>query len=233
MGFFSKLFFKLSGAEFVVFSKRSYELYCDILGERKITYLKTGVDTEKYVPVSSDMAQALKIKYGFNPSKKLVLHVGHLNNGRNVQQLMKLSNEYSILLISSTQTKNEQDIKLKNELLSSGVRIIDSYIPNIEQIYQMADVYFFPVLEQGRCIDVPLSCMEAAACNKPIVTTEFGEMREFIGKAGFYFIESFDKEALLLRIQQALEEPMIYSRRAIIDYDWSSAIEFLMRNKKD
>ena len=177
MDFLSKILFKVSRAKFIVFSKRSYELYCSIVGEKRVTYLRSGVDTAKFIPVSDKRMYELKCKYGFDLSKKLVLHVGHINRGRNVQQLVKLSNDYQALLITSTQTKNEQDVQLKNELLSCGVRIIDTYIPNIEQVYQMADVYFFPVEEQGRCIDVPLSCLEAAACNKPIVTTDFGEMR--------------------------------------------------------
>ena len=58
----------------------------------------------------------------------------------------------------------------------------------------MCDLYYFPVKELGRCIDVPLSCLEAASCNLPVVATDFGELKEFIGCEGFFFIESFEKE---------------------------------------
>lgn len=225
MDFLSKLLLKMSRAKFIVFSKRSYENYCSIVGEKRVTYLKSGVDTEKFIPVPEDKVIELKSKYGFDPDRKLVLHVGHLNRGRNVQQLTKLTDSYQVLLVSSTQTKNEQDAVLKQELLSSGVKIIDTYIPNIEQIYQMADVYFFPVVEQGRCIDVPLSCMEAAACNKPIVTTDFGEMREFIGKEGYYFIDLFEADKLNQLIVQALNTKKLSTRSAVLDYDWRFAIK--------
>lgn len=221
----SKLLFKMSRARLLVFSKRSFELYSSVVGEKRVAYLKAGVDTEKFVPVSAEAANELKVKYGFDTNKKLVLHVGHLNRGRNVEQLMKLSDNYQTLLVTSTQTKNEQDMELKNELLSSGVRIIDTYIPNIEQVYQMADVYLFPVVEQGRCIDVPLSCMEAAACNKPVVTTDFGEMREFISKDGFYFIDSFEADALGQKIAQALSLQNPDTRSAVLPYDWRFATE--------
>lgn len=225
--FVSRMLLKMSRARFVVFSKRSFELYSGAVAEKRVEYLKAGVDAEKFVPASDDVAAELKKKYGFDADKKLVLHVGHLNRGRNVQQLEKLSAEYQTLLVTSTQTKNEQDIELKNELLSCGVRIIDTYIPDIEQVYQMADVYFFPVVEQGKCIDVPLSCMEAAACNKPIVTTDYGEMREFVGRDGFYFINSFEADELGLRVKQALSAENIDTRSAVLDYDWKNAVSTL------
>lgn len=225
--FLSKALLKISRAKLTVFSKRSYELYTDVVGEKKVDYLKAGVDTVKFVPVSKERSDELKLKFGFDLDKKIVLHVGHLNRGRNVQQLEKLSKNYQTLLITSTQTKNEQDIELKNELLSCGVKIIDTYIPDIEQIYQMADVYFFPVVQEGKCIDVPLSCMEAAACNKPIVTTDFGEMREFVGKDGFYFINSFEEDALCSKIEEASGAEDVSTRAAVLDYDWQFATEFL------
>ena len=229
----SKLLFKMSRAKFVVFSKRSFELYSSVVSEKKVEYLRIGVDIERFVPALKDTAEMLKEKYGFDPRKKLVLHVGHLNKGRNIQQLEKLTKEYQVLLVTSTQTQDEQDMELKKELIAHGISIIDTYIPDIEEIYQMADVYFFPVLEQGHCIDVPLSCLEAAACNKPIVTTDFGEMREFVGKKGFYFIESFEQQELLLKIRQALEAEVVSSRQSVLEYDWSSAIEFFISDKEN
>lgn len=228
MDLLSKFLLKMSRGKFIVFSKRTYELYRSFVGSKRVTYLKTGVDTEKFTPAPSERADELKRKYGFDPSKKLILHVGHLNRGRNVQQLCKLTANYQVLLVCSTLTKDEQDLQLKNELASNGVKLIDTYIPDIEQIYQMADVYFFPVVDKGRCIDVPLSCMEAAACNKPIVTTDFGEMREFIGVNGFYFIDSFDENALCAKIDEALHSYDIFTRSAVIEYDWKNAVSALM-----
>ncbi len=228
MSFFSKLLLKWSRARITVFSKRSFELYSKVVGEENVDYLKVGVDTDKFVPVSKERANELKKDYGFDTDKKLVLHVGHLNRGRNVQQLKKLSEEYQVLLIASTQTKHEQDNALKDELISCGVKIIDTYIPNIEQIYQMSDVYFFPVSELGNCIDVPLSCIEAAACNKPVVTTDFGEMRELVSKDGFYCIDSFDADALKAKLRDALSEEPASARLSVLDYDWRFATEFLL-----
>lgn len=137
---------------------------------------------------------------------------------------MKLDPQYQVLLVTSTLTKNEQDLALKQELLAcENVKIIDSYLPNIEEIYQMSDVYFFPVLKSCQCIDVPLSCLEAAACNKPIVTTDYGEMKEFRGRDGFYFLACFDENSLNEKIQEALCQKNANAREAVLEYDWDRA----------
>ena len=93
----------------------------------------------------------------------------------------------------------------------------------------MSDAYFFPVKEEGKCIDVPLSCLEASSCNKPIVTTDFGEMKEFIGKDGYYFIESFTTDKLEEKIAQALRTENLLTRLAVMDYDWHFAIDELKK----
>ncbi len=221
----SKLILKLSGANFLLLSRDACERFKAIVGEKRVTYLKTGVDTKKFLPVSADEQIELKKKYGFDPEKPLILHVGHLNRGRNIAELTKISNDYQVLLVVSTLTKNEQDEELRAELLSNAnIRIIDSYLPNIQEVFAMCDVYFFPVIEYGKCIDVPLSCMEAASCNKPVVTTKYGELKAFEDKEGFYFIDSFDDTSINDLIDKALSSKNCISRESVLDYDWDNAI---------
>lgn len=226
--FISRVLLRLSGADFVVFSKDASDFYEKTVGKKRVTYLRTGVDTNKFIPVSDDKKAALKEKYGFD-GRPVILHAGHLNSGRNIAELMKFDEKYQILLVTSTLTKNEQDIELRNKLLSrSNIKIIDEYIPNIEEIYQLSDIYFFPVVEQGRCIDVPLSVMEAAACNKPVITTDYGEMKAFKNKEGFYFIDSFEKENLNSIADKAVNSGDGLTRKAVSAYDWSNAVSYFI-----
>ena len=227
----SKLLLKQSGAGIVVFSREAADFYGDIVGAHRVTYLKTGVDTRKFTPVSQEQAAALKEKYGFDPNKKLVLHVGHLNEGRNIRLLTEISDDYQVLLVTSTQTQSEVDLNLKNDLLAQpNIRIIQDYIPQIQEIYQMSDVYFFPVVESGRCIDVPLSCMEAAACGKPVVTTPFGEMRELIGKEGIYQLSDFSAMTINKAITDAVQGGG-FSGASVVAYDWDHAISYFSKAK--
>lgn len=223
----SGFLFKSSKAKLFVLSESAYKDFEVCAGER-VSYIKTGVDTEKFVPASAEKSRELKIKYGFSPDKPVILHVGHLNEGRNIGELLNISGDYQVLLVTSTLTKNEQNTDLKNRLQSkSNIKIIDDYIPEIQEVYQLSDLYFFPVVEEGHCIDIPLSCLEAASCNLPVVTTSYGAMKEFEGKNGFYHIDSFENINEI--IENALSVNEVSSRESVKEYDWNNAIEILSR----
>lgn len=225
VGFLGKLLLKRSGARIVVFSRDAACFYGDIVGAQRVTYLKTGVDTQKFTPVSADRVAELKKKYDFEPDRKVVLHVGHLNEGRNIRKLMKIRDEYQVLLVTSTLTKNEADQNLRQELLARpNIRIIDEYVPQIEELYQLADVYFFPVVEYGHCIDVPLSCIEAFSCDKPVITTHFGEMKEFDGVKGVVYIDEFDDKTINEKVGDALRFDGGGTRAVALDYDWQKTV---------
>ena len=220
-----------SKAEIAVFSKKACDFYRSIVKER-VLYLKTGVDTEKFAPVSERTSRELKIKYGFDPDRPMVLHVGHMKEGRNVAELMKIDEKYQVLLVVSTLSKERQDCELKERLLKCpNISVIEGYVPCIEEIYQMSDVYFFPVKEVGHCIDVPLSCLEAAACNKPVITTEYGEMAEFVGSKGFYFIDDINADTVNGKILKALSEKNCNTRDFVLDYDYEKSVESLYVGK--
>lgn len=228
MGIFAKVLYKLSGAKFLVLSEESETLYRNALGSGRVTRVQTGVDTKRFCPTVPEQAEKLKEKYGFDREKPLVLHVGHLTRGRNVEQLMKISDRFQKLLVTSTLTKNEQDLSLREELERAGITVMDTYIPDIQEIYQMADVYFFPVLESGHCIDVPLSCLEAAACDKPVVTTYYGEMKALEGASGFYFLDSLEPEYINAALEKAVSENQLNTRQAVLRYDWNTAVAILL-----
>lgn len=231
ISFTARLFLSLCKAEFLVLSDDTKNLFKKAVGSKRLRKVSLGVDTGRFVPVSKEKAAELKKKYGVPPEKKVVLHVGHLNEGRNVARLTELDERYQIILVTSTLTKDEQDTDLKSKLLSHpNIRLIDDYIPDIEEIYQLADVYFFPVTELGRCIDIPLSCLEAAACNKPVVTTDFGEMKGFKGKKGFWFIDSFERKNLNRLVNEAVNCENPDSRSAVLEYDWSRAVSNILNS---
>lgn len=231
MGRLARFLLKRSKAQLVVFSKKANDFYGKMIGTHRVDYIKTGVDTTQFVPVGDAEKKQLKVKHGFDPQKPLVLHVGHMKEGRNVGQLLKISDQYQVLLVISTLSKERQSEELRQRLEQGNVRVMDEYIPAIQEIYQMADVYFFPVLQEGHCIDVPLSCLEAAACNLPVVTTDYGEMSELINREGFYFLESLDAAYIDRCLQNALHCG-VDTRKTAKEYDWNNAIEQMLKRRK-
>ena len=49
-----------------------------------------GIKAEKFTPVSVEQQKKLKRKYGFDPSKQLIIHVGHCSKGRGLEDFAKI-----------------------------------------------------------------------------------------------------------------------------------------------
>lgn len=225
----AKLLLLLSGAKVVALSEASYHFYEKIVGKRAV-YLKTGIDTEKFTSIPQDRKKELREKYSLPLDRKIVLHVGHLKGGRNVDKLVGIDNRYHIVLVVSSVTEAEKDDSIRKMLEKRGnVTIIDSYLENIQEIYQLADVYLFPVQEVENCIDVPLSVLEAASCNLPIVTTEYGELASFKNQDGFLFIDDLSPLSLNEALGRMIDKTGINNRRAVLEYDWKYSIDTLQR----
>ncbi len=157
--------------------------------------LAPGIDTERFRPATAEQRAALRRRYGVDPAAYVVCHVGHLNRGRNVQALKALAQRphaadhvrLQVVVVGSTSTAH--DAELIAEMRASGVLLIDTFVPDIAEIYQMADCYAFPVRSETSSIDLPLSVLEAMACNLPVVTTRFGGLPLLFGEAaGLHFI---------------------------------------------
>lgn len=61
-------------------------------------------------------------------------------------------------------------------------------------MYQLSDLYIFPVIFEGGCIGIPLSILEARACGIPVMSTEFGGLKEASEcmNEGIYYSEYCD-----------------------------------------
>lgn len=140
------------------------------------TVLTIGVDKEKFIPASSEKKKALRDKYNIPHDCYLLLHVGHIRENRNIRFLLNLISQprVKVLIVGSTSTPQE-DV-LKQELQNLGIFIIDYFISENQELYQLADCYVFPVNGKTGAMEFPLSVLEAMACNLPILTTPFGSL---------------------------------------------------------
>lgn len=137
------------------------------------------IDFAKYKPITSEGKRQLRAKYNVDDNKTVILHVGHLTENRNLYILIPLVREDRHIIVVSSQStpfENVNHDKIKRDLIEAGVHVIDEYIENIEEIYQLSDVYVFPVTNPMGCIGVPLSILEALACGIRVVTTDFNNI---------------------------------------------------------
>jgi len=157
----------------------------------RVRFLPSGVDVEKFVPVSDNAKAKLREKYGIDKEKFVILHVGNVRKGRNIQVLKNLSGKNTqVIIIGSTSVSMER--KLYQELQKKCL-LRTKYFENIEEIYSLSDCYVFPVppMNKLNCIELPLSIMEAMACNLPVITTKFGGLtRVFKAGDGLIFVDN-------------------------------------------
>lgn len=169
---------RLARPDLCVVQAQHTEAQAAALGWRTVR-VPPGVDLTTFRPVTPDVRRGLRIRYGLPADACVVLHAGHLNRRRGVGDLAALAGLATPVLAASTSTVH--DPALAAELVAAGVHLITTYVPHIEELYGAADVYLFPTPPDPTgpsSIDLPLSVLEAAACNLPILTTRFGALPE-------------------------------------------------------
>ncbi len=189
--------------------------------------LPPAVDSRRYQPTTPENKAALRSEYGVPSDAIVMIHVGHLKGKRNLSQLLEFQARagYHVLIVASTST--ERDASLKEALQSAGVTVFDWYLPAIEEIYCLSDVYLFLAAEETAAIEVPLSVLEAMACNLRVICTPFGGLSEFFeaGQGLFYWN---GREELPDLVELALSTPCA-TRAMVENRTWSAASESLLQ----
>jgi glycosyltransferase involved in cell wall biosynthesis len=186
-----------------------------------VYFLPSGVDLHRFVPVDPSQKKILRKKHGVDENALVILHVGHITRGRNVHLLSNISQLKDVQVIVVGSTSTPADETLVRQLTQPNVRIVREFIPHINEIYQLSDIYFFPVISDHDAIGVPLSVMEAMACNLTVITTRFGGLPQMFSEGdGFYF---FDNEIELPKmIADAINLSRCSTRKMVEAYGWDS-----------
>ena len=110
-----------------------------------------------------------------------------------------------------------------------GVRVISQYLP-IAEAYHLADGYIFPARDEVAAIGLPLSVLEALACNLPVVATPFGGLPEWLPArpdAGLYYAETDDE--LVAAVGRMREAAASGTRSLVSAYSWTAAASAILK----
>lgn len=196
------------------------EIECDF------SFLPNGVNTNKFQPCNPDIKKDLREKYNVDPTKFVVLHVGNIRKGRNLSVFKRINQEDMEVIIVSSGTISKDETHY-HELKKYGFRIIDEYIPDVEEIYNLADCYVFPTFKRHNCIEMPLSVMEAMACNIPVISTKFGGLPRIFEEGGGLVFADNENQIIneINQLKSSNEE--IHVREKILAYSWSKIVKDL------
>ncbi len=139
------------------------------------------VDETRFHPVAAAQRHELRLKNSrFTGSDRLLVYVAKYIPRKNhiflVDVLSKLPSEYKLVLAgplaeSGPLAQRDQEVlraveSRAGELgVSDRVQIKSGFVGNVEEFYQMADVYLFPTKEEG--LGTPM--LESLACATPVV----------------------------------------------------------------
>jgi len=234
---FSKWAVPLFKPDLVLTQSSKFEVFFKGKGCR-VEFLPNGVDCDKFAPVSEKEKLNVRQQFGLLEHMKIVLHVGHIKANRNLdvfKEIQKIENIQVVIVGSITETSDE---KLEGDLQEAGIKVFNKLYNDISQFYKMADLYIFPVHDSGNklpdsynqvgAIDMPLSVLEAMACNLPVITTSFGVLtRIFDASDGLLFCDT--NVDFLEAINNALAIDNSNTRQKVMPYHWGRVIEQLER----
>ncbi len=163
--------------------------------------LPLGVDDIKFSEQDRKRKELLRKQYGLDAKKTILIHVGHIRRSRNLEYLSQIKKRLpaiEIVLIGSTYN-NQQDKEVYETLKNEGIVIFKDYVPDIENLYNLADYYIFPVIKKDAAIETPLSVLEAMACNLRVITTPFGSLPEIFNEDEcFHYIDTVEETIKIL-----------------------------------
>lgn len=184
----------------------------------KTSWFPSGVDVEKFSSVSKAKRLELRRKYGLKEDSFIVLHVGPVKPSRSLELLMPIQRRKGAQVLIAGSTTVSKEKRFAQRLKDAGCIVWVRYFQNIEELFQLADCYVFPVMTDNGAVQIPFTVLEAAACNLPVVTTPFGGLPDLIGEREGLFYAKTSKE--LLGAVEECKDCNAKPRRWAVEYSW-------------
>ena len=159
-------------------------------GLKNVTHIYPGIDTDKFKPRLKD--KGLLKKLGILYHDKVILYTGEYVRLQAADMIVKafhiLTQKYNNLkLIFACRIKSKEDIEKKEtidlrfkKLGISGKVIFLETFNEMEKLYNLANIFLFPVKKMTGKFDIALTILEAMASKLPVIISDVGALQEVI-----------------------------------------------------
>ncbi len=209
--------------------------------EEKIWCRPNPVDDKRFTPVTYERKYELRKKNsGFGEDKKLIVYIAKFRKSKNhiflLDVIEKLPGEFVLFmkgpLVEEGPLKDMDQnvfIELKSEIalrnLGHRVKLEKGFCDNVEEYYQMADVYAFPSLSEG--LGTPI--LEAIATAVPVVANRIADVTDTWIKDGQNgFVSEMEAAKFAEKISASLsigEDMLRLSSEEILGHAGTSVID--------
>jgi len=176
--------------------------------KEKVKVIDTLIDLSKFKPAKKDFRK----KYGFG-KEKIVMYYGHLKPIKGVDYLIRASQFFGknvkFVIVWSGAGDFQYHMNLINVLgVSEKFKIIPSQpVENLVELISCADVLVFPYSSVKSTEMPPSSVLESLACRKPVVTSDFPELKVvFTDKKDVLYSKPRDAKDLSEKINLVLSD---------------------------
>jgi len=189
---FSHVMYALQNASAVTTNASELAKKAKALIDREIFLIPNGIDVEQFKPMKKNEALAGALEIGLDGRSPVIGFVGELREKKGLKSLLlvyaQVADERSISLLIVGEVRQGEDQKVFEEFKQANPDlniVVTGYIPHndLPAYYSLIDIFVHPSLRDG----MPNAILEAMACEKPVIATSVGGVKDILqdGKNGF------------------------------------------------
>ncbi len=170
------------------------------VSSEKITTIHNGYDPVRFYPVQQDKKHGLRVKLGLPSDRNIILFAGtnleRKGLGTLIDALGSMAGERDFrLIVAGPESLGPYGAKAEKADIADRI-IMPGYVRDMAAMYQASDLFVLPT----RYDPFANSCLEAAACGVPVITTAFNGAGEVISAAAPWLV-----------VENAAPEPLAHA----------------------
>ncbi|MBU0598340.1 glycosyltransferase family 4 protein [Patescibacteria group bacterium] len=201
------------------------------INERKVSIIPNAYSPIYRVIHDQDKINAIKNEY--NLTEPFFLYIGRQEEKKNVYKLIQAylnfkkqsTNNFQLVLVGDKGYGYEKIAKLissssqKNNIKTLGW--VDS--KELPYLLNAAEIFIFPTLYEG--FGIPI--LEAMACGTPVITSNYGAMKEISGQAA-YLVNPNNLSEISSALNRLITDPNLKTNlitkglQRVRDFSWSN-----------